>query len=142
MHIDKLVHLEGEELDSVMEAFGLTNFNTPPANFEEKDVEWLVSNSTFRTYGFTHHWCQQIILPEKYYSIVHFFGHLHFRNGFGIYTDYWSRQLKIFSFAGCLHEMRSLTEEEMMKNKLHKGRCLHHSICDKCGMINTIDSSD
>jgi hypothetical protein len=141
--MEKVVWCSQEEAEELYKKFGIANFNSAPANWEEVDEEWLATKSTFRTYGFKYTWFQQITnLPnEKRMLDVHCFGSYD-STGFAINTDYYGKKVRYFKFAGCKHEFRSLTEEEMVKYHQRPGRCYHVSICDKCNFIYAVDSSD
>lgn len=44
---------------------------------------------------------------------------------------------------GCAHKWKELNKEECGKRKiLHFGNCYHVSECEKCGLIESVDSSD
>jgi hypothetical protein len=140
--MDVSTYLSPEEAKDINEKFGIVNYNTPPANFEEVDEEWFVTKSTFRIYGFKYSWYQQVFLPnEKGLLSIHCFGSYD-GTGFAIHLDYWSKKVRYFKFAGCVHEFRSLTQREKETYQMYDRMCLRHYICDRCGFLHTVDSSD
>ena len=77
---------------------------------------------------------------EKYYLS----GNLEwFHDGTGtcMISDHQNSKLRFFQF-GCDHKYRAPTPEEWKEHDLHGGNCIHNYICDKCGNIDTQDSSD
>lgn len=56
---------------------------------------------------------------------------MHNDSGFALIGNYWDRKISIFKF-GCEHQFKS---KEV-------GRCLTKYTCEKCGFVETIDSSD
>ena len=146
---DKLVYIsDKEDVEELKKKFGVINYNTPPANFKEVDAEWVAKQSTFRTYGFKYHWYQQIFIDTDKQSTIrcqqlkgmHFFGS-HDGTGFAMYTDAWTGRIRYFSFAGCIHEYRKLTEKEYIEHKISRGMHDHSGICKKCGYIYYYNSS-
>jgi hypothetical protein len=140
--MEKVVRLSNEEAEAINKLFGVTDFNTPPTNFEEVDEEWLATKSTFRIYGFKYTWFQQVRLPsEKHLFDIHCFGSYD-GTGFAMHVDYWGKKIRYFKFAGCKHEFRTPTREEYAAHHDYPGNCYHISVCDKCGFWYTVDSSD
>ena len=140
--MERLLSLDKEEAQKIAEKFGITDYNSPPANFKEVDEEWVAKHSTFRIYGFKYHWFQQVRYEERMPLLnIHCFGS-HDGSGFAMHTDYWAGKIRYFSFAGCIHEMREPTREECNEHNSWPGNCYHVSICNKCGYWRAIDSSD
>ena len=141
--MQKLLWVEKDERQRLEKLFGITHPNHPPANFREEDEEWVAKNSRSRVYGFRYTWYHQIFFDDnKFLMGMHFFGD-DSSEGFAIYPDYWAGKVRYFSFAGCLHEMRELSQEKCKEQDIyHAGRCYHVSKCQKCGWISAYDSSD
>jgi len=43
---------------------------------------------------------------------------------------------------GCHHQWRQMTKNELRERSVVFGRCIHASVCSKCGSENVVDSSD
>lgn len=145
MSCDKLMH------DSYWKAPDGTGYNDAPVGFEEITAE-AYGNSM----GFTY---SPEALEFRQFSLKHLDGQdyyasmtlnwFHDGTGTAIYPDisvydegyHRKTTLRFFRF-GCKHEFRALTEEEDHKYKPFHGNCVSSSICDKCGFIHTVDSSD
>ena len=64
-------------------------------------------------------------------------------SGFVLTNEYHGKKIRVFKFHKCIHEYVSLDMEDCKKlNIYHAGRCYHVSKCNKCGCVNSEDSSD
>lgn len=64
------------------------------------------------------------------------------QTGYAIGSNRKNGKVRYFAF-GCNHSYRNPTEEEIQSGKAPRpGMCFHVSVCNKCGTVNTVDSSD
>lgn len=122
----------------------LGHYNHPPPNFREvTETEFAQCRVAG---GFPLYVEARQIdpkrLPEgmaRYYLDVMLFWN-NDSTGWAFHREYYTRKVRYFLF-GCDHDQKGeFTPEE--KAKLPSGRCLHSYKCSKCGLIETVDSSD
>ena len=84
---------------------------------------------------------RQFLPPSEKYYLSGNLEWFHDGTGTCIISDHQNSKLRFFQF-GCDHNYRGVTQAEAREWKLKGGNCIHHYICEKCGHINTQDSSD
>lgn len=64
------------------------------------------------------------------------------RTGWAMMPDRHSRRVRYFLF-GCEHRYRELSMAECRERGVyHAGRCYHVRLCERCGYISAVDTSD
>lgn len=130
-----------EEEERHKEQFG--GYNDLPPNFKEITLEEF-AQSKFFSYGpmwVDYKQIDRLQWDESHYLSLILFG-LYDGTGFAIHNDYWSKKLRFFKFARCEHEYRELTQQECGERRInHFGMCWHVIECQKCGRIESYDSS-
>ena len=119
-------------------------FNDIPPNFKaisEKEF----AQSKFFVYDFIlteHRQIKYKIKDKEQFQDLHMY-YFHDGTGIGIIRDYWDGKIYYFQFANCEHKMVEITMAEAKKLKVyHAGSCYHVYKCEKCGLIESHDSSD
>lgn len=68
-----------------------------------------------------------------------------FHDGTGVAMagDYWKGKVRYFKF-GCEHDYKEYSAKYAIDHNLpyESGRCMHNTICEKCGNVWCYDSSD
>ena len=118
--------------------------NELPPNFK-RITEADFAKSLFFVYtpiATEYRQCQIADYNENRYCGVKFF-FFHDGTGIAMTNDYWGGKIAYFSFAACVHKFSELSYAECQKRGIyHGGRCYHVSLCDKCGYVSAVDSSD
>lgn len=89
---------------------------------------------------------RQIVHPSinggKMLGITFFVTNRKDMSGWAISTDYWQGKVRFFKFAACQHKFRESGPEDWAKGIAKSRMCYHVSVCEKCGYVSEIDSSD
>jgi hypothetical protein len=138
---------------------GTGGYNDAPPGWREVTEEGF-AKSLFDTYDPAMIENRQFVLPEDeghdgatYQSVKLFW--YYDGTGVAIVTNFWGGQryrkddgwekgqhVRFFLF-GCEHEYRELGADECRERGIrHEGMCWHVSLCEKCGHVESRDSSD
>ncbi len=121
------------------------NGNSLPFGWAEITDRELVKSTPWGTYEPTHQEFRQARLVgnngrECFTGMFLYF--FHDDTGVAMVTDYWNApHVRWFRF-GCKHQYREMTPAECSAQSITLFRCIHAYVCEKCGHVNVVDSSD
>lgn len=82
-------------------------------------------------------WKEKCILSVRY-----FITNRRDFSGFAMCNDYYGGKVRYFKFGPCEHQYRNPTEEDLKNGVPRPAMCFNVSVCEKCGYVYAVDSSD
>lgn len=123
----------------------LGGYNDPLPNMVELNEKEFAQSSALM-YGEQFSGYRQIVNPSvnggKMLSLTFFITNQRDMSGWAISTDYRKGKVRFFKFAACQHKFRESGPEDWAKGVARSRMCFHVSVCEKCGYVREIDSSD
>lgn len=131
--------LTPEERKSHEEKWG--RYNDYPSNWREL-TEQEFAQSWFWLYCWNLYEFRQMGDSVRGYQAARLFFLTHFNMGFAMANEWRTGKVRYFQF-GCDHAWKEISQAECHTRKIsHFGRCYHVSVCEKCGNVWAVDSSD
>ena len=62
--------------------------------------------------------------------------------GYAMSQEYWESKVRYFRFGPCEHKYRNPTEEDFKNGVPRPAMCFNVHVCEKCGYVYAVDSSD
>lgn len=75
-------------------------------------------------------------------SVRYFITNVRDMSGFAMSQEYWKGKVRYFRFGPCEHKFRNPTEEDFKNGVPRPAMCFSVSVCEKCGYVYAVDSSD
>jgi hypothetical protein len=121
-------------------------YNSEPPNFKKITEKEFVQNTKFFSFDpikIEHRYILRNS-DNKLKNSIDIKLYLYYDGtGVGISSDYSEGKIHYYKFSICEHSFRELSIKECNERKIaHWGRCFHVYECEKCGFIESHDSSD